>query len=188
MDDWIQETLQAKGVLKNKWNIADQKTPDKVEQMIYWIKEQDIVNDDIQIDSIQELKLFHKMLFSELYDWAGMYRKGNFGKNQKTFFPRERFDRAEIELNRQINHILASSYQSKIVLANDLARLLLDINEFHPFREGNGRTQRIFIRMLTKQKGYQLHLAKNSAMYEKYMAACVNDDLSQMSDLLVESI
>lgn len=188
MTDWIQETLQENGVLKNKWAISNKETLEKVEEEIYWIKAQDILEGNYKITSIEDLKLFHELLFSELYDWAGEYRPGNFGKNRKQFFPRKLFDRAEINLNQQIKHIITSSYKSKIAFANDLARLLLDINEFHPFREGNGRTQRLFIRILASQKGYELHISKNSAMYDRYMSACINDDMAEMTDILADSL
>ncbi|HHT48606.1 MAG TPA: hypothetical protein GXZ98_04860 [Firmicutes bacterium] len=39
------------------------------------------------------------------------------------------------------------------------ANLLADINELHPFREGNGRTQREFLRELALNAGYTLDLS-----------------------------
>lgn len=43
-------------------------------------------------------------------------------------------------------------------LAKNLAELMGDLNALHPFREGNGRTQRIFINQLAKNAGYKLDL------------------------------
>lgn len=188
MTDWIQETLQENGVLKNKWNISNKETLEKVEEEIYWIKAQDILENKYTITSIKELKLFHQFLFSKLYDWAGEYRSGNFEKEGKQFFPRERFEHAEINLDQQIEHILVSSYKLKLAFANDLARLLLDINEFHPFRERNDRTQRLFIRTLASQKGYELHISRNTAMYDRYMFSCIHDDINEMIGLIADSL
>jgi cell filamentation protein len=36
-------------------------------------------------------------------------------------------------------------------------RMLAELNKLHPFREGNGRTQRLFLDALTRQAGYELH-------------------------------
>ena len=35
-------------------------------------------------------------------------------------------------------------------------RFLSDLNAIHPFREGNGRTQRVFLQLLANQAGWQL--------------------------------
>ena len=44
-----------------------------------------------------------------------------------------------------------------IEFARKAARLLAEINALHPFREGNGRTQRLFVDALANQAGHQLH-------------------------------
>ena len=46
---------------------------------------------------------------------------------------------------------------SRVEFALRAARLLAEINKLHPFREGNGRTQRLFIDALARRPGYQLH-------------------------------
>lgn len=188
MENWLNKTLLPNGVLKNKWGITDHEELEKVEKKIYFIKVQDVHKQQLTIRSIEELKLIHHMLFSDLYDWAGKFREGDFSKDGHNFFPRNLFDRAERNLNSQISHVHQTEYPSDYLFASDLAQLLLDINDFHPFREGNGRTQRLFIRLLAMQKGYSLHFSKESKQYKQYMQACMEDNHSMMTDLIFNSM
>ena len=188
MKNWLNKTLLPNGVLKNKWGITDREELEKVERKISFIKTQDIREQQLSICSIEELKRIHQMLFSDLYDWAGKFREGDFSKDGHNFFPRNLFDPAERNLNSQILHINQTEYPSDYLFASDLAQLLLDINDFHPFREGNGRTQRLFISLLARQKGYSLHFSKDNEQYKQYMQACIEDNHSIMTDIILKSM
>lgn len=48
--------------------------------------------------------------------------------------------------------------QTKEAVIKQLAEILDNLNDFHPFREGNGRTQREVIRSLALAKSYQLQI------------------------------
>ena len=56
-------------------------------------------------------------------------------------------------------------------LAYLLSVILDSVNYLHPFREGNGRTQREFIRLLALEKGYLINLnpPDNPNIFERYM-------------------
>jgi cell filamentation protein len=73
-------------------------------------------------------------------------------------------------------------------LAECLAVLLDNINYLHPFREGNGRTQREFIRILALEKGYTLNLnpPDNLDVYERYMSGTVEGDVEKLTALIME--
>lgn len=60
----------------------------------------------------------------------------------------------------------------------------------HPFRKGNGRTQREFIRLLALEKGLILNLnpADNEDVYERYMKGTINSDLNILTSLIFELI
>jgi cell filamentation protein len=75
-------------------------------------------------------------------------------------------------------------------IANKLAEILDTVNYLHPFREGNGRTQREFLRLLALDKGLTLNLnpPDNKDVYERYMKGTINSDLSVLSDLIFELI
>ena len=76
------------------------------------------------------------------------------------------------------------------MLATKLAEILDNVNYLHPFREGNGRTQREFIRLLALEKGLILNLTPpdNKSVYERYMKGTIESDLKTLTDLFFELI
>ena len=68
--------------------------------------------------------------------------------------------------------------------------MLENINYLHPFREGNGRTQREFIRILALEKGLHLNLnpPDNKNVYERYMQGTINSDIEKLTELILELI
>jgi cell filamentation protein len=69
-----------------------------------------------------------------------------------------------------------------------LALILDNVNYLHPFREGNGRTQREFIRLLALEKGYALNLnpPENAGVYEQYMSGTIEGDVEKLQSLIFE--
>jgi cell filamentation protein len=60
----------------------------------------------------------------------------------------------------------------------------------HPFREGNGRAQREFIRTLAFQKGYFLNLnpPNNKFIYDRYMKGTIESDVPLLTALIFEEL
>jgi cell filamentation protein len=79
------------------------------------------------------------------------------------------------------------SQTDKPKLAEYLAVLLDNTNHLHPFREGNGRAQREFIRLLALEKGYTLNLnpSDNLEVYECYMSGTVAGDVGKLTGLIL---
>jgi cell filamentation protein len=71
-----------------------------------------------------------------------------------------------------------------------LAEILDNINYLHPFREGNGRAQREFLRLLALEKGLALHLnpPDNISVYERYMKGTIESDIKTLTELIYELI
>lgn len=65
-----------------------------------------------------------------------------------------------------------------------------NVNFLHPFRDGNGRTQREFLRLLALEKGIKLNLnpPDNKSVYEKYMKGPVDSDVETLIELILELI
>ena len=66
-----------------------------------------------------------------------------------------------------------------------MAKILDSLNFFHPFREGNGRTQREVIRVLAISKGYraQIRVSDDDIIYNTYMDGTVYGDLQKLENL-----
>ena len=71
-----------------------------------------------------------------------------------------------------------------------MAEILDNVNYLHPFREGNGRAQREFLRLLAAEKGLTLNLnpPDNECVYERYMKGTVESDMVTLSELIFELI
>jgi cell filamentation protein len=73
-------------------------------------------------------------------------------------------------------------------IAKKLSVILDNINFLHPFREGNGRSQREFIRTLAFQKGYFLNLnpPDNKNVYDRYMQGTIESNVQLLAELIHE--
>lgn len=141
MSNWIEETLYPNGVLINKLNIHDEEELSAMEFRESAVATIKILRRKPKITDISQLAKLHKLMFYKLYDWAGEYREGNFQKNGYEFLDFRRFDYAEMD----INDLLKSQRKKKELTSLDYAKLLDLINFMHPFREGNGRSTRLFL-------------------------------------------
>lgn len=141
MSDWISQTLYSNGTMKNKLHIHDQKELEKKEYLITSRNASLFLMKKPHIDDISDLQKIHKIMFGELYDWAGEYRPGNFQKNGFDFFDHTRFGFAE----RSINNLIKNNPRKSALAPMDYAKLIDEINFMHPFREGNGRSCKVFM-------------------------------------------
>ena len=71
-----------------------------------------------------------------------------------------------------------------------MAEILDNVNYLHPFREGNGRTQREFLRLLALEKGLILNInpPDNKSVYERYMKVTIESDVKTLTGLIFELI
>ena len=100
----------------------------------------------------------HKFLFEDIYPFAGEFRCENIAKDNFSF---AEFEYIEPELNKLLSKLKEENYLAeldKTSLAKRLAYYWAELNVLHPFREGNGRTTREFLRQLALKNGYNLDL------------------------------
>jgi cell filamentation protein len=130
----------------------------------------------------------HRYLFQDVYDWAGQKRTVEISKDGKQFFPLSRFNTAFSYIDGLIAEYRSINGNDREKIAQKLAEILDNVNYLHPFREGNGRTQREFVRTLALQKGYNLNLnpPDNADVYERYMSGTLDGDVDKLAGLLGE--
>lgn len=103
------------------------------------------------------LKSIHKYLFQDIYKWAGNIRTCNIAKKD-LFCLAMYIEPAAKDIFQNLKkekYFIDYEYEEKL---NKLVDLFADINALHPFREGNGRSQRFFIEALAKINGIYLDL------------------------------
>ena len=106
----------------------------------------------IDINGIDSLFKIHKYLFQDVYSWAGEKRKVEISKDGKQFFLTSHFDNAFKYIDNLLLDYNKISKTNKLRIAEKFAEILDTVNYLHPFREGNGRAQREFLRLLALKK------------------------------------
>ena len=148
-------------VLINKLNIKDGQKLSKYEAKITAVKSLALRQKGITGNfDAEHYKGIHKFLFEDIYPFAGILRDENISKGSFRFAS---FEYIEPELKRLMSKLKSENFLeglSKENLSKRLAYYLSELNVLHPFREGNGRTTREFIRQLALKNGYKLNLTK----------------------------
>ncbi len=178
------------GVLLNLANIEDEKILLAYESLKVSKRIEDLFENPIKIKDSNSLLFIHHYLFQDVYEWAGKVRTVNISKNGKPFFDGERFNFAFQYIDTLIAEYRAIRKTNKKELALKLAGILDNINYLHPFREGNGRAQREFLRLLALEKGLILNLnpPDNESVYNRYMQGAINSDVKTLAELNSELI
>ncbi|HEK9107186.1 TPA: Fic family protein [Streptococcus equi subsp. zooepidemicus] len=177
-------TYKNSSVLINKFNERNEVKARELEYRVVASQSLKLFLNPIAVYSVTDILKIHKFLFGNLYTWAGEYRRVNISKNGNAFMPIQSFDMAEKFLNK-----LLADFHNKANTKTDIITFLVDIldnlNYFHPFREGNGRTQREVIRSLALTKGYEceISIGSDDEIYHLYMDGTVYGDKSKLEDL-----
>jgi len=177
------------GVLFNLLGITDSKLLLVSEAFLTAKRLEELSLRPIPIKSAYSLLDIHKYIFQDVYMWAGETRKVNISKHGKQFITVASFNRAFFFIDGLISGFREFSDNIDDV-SEHIARILDAVNFMHPFREGNGRAQREFIRSLALEKGYTLNLnpPDDSAVYREYMRCCVEEDVSGLAVLIRSAI
>lgn len=145
-------------VLINKLGIKNQNHLDEIETMIVSVKSAEIelsFSSDADFD-FEFYKDLHRLLFEDIYEWAGTVRTINISKKQTSFCSTEQIQATGENI---FKYLQKANYFSDLPydeLIEELADLYNSINYLHPFREGNGRCQRLFFRLLSNKIGYSM--------------------------------
>jgi cell filamentation protein len=155
------EYIKGSTTLVNKLGITDTSTLISRETDITAITSLEIMLNPLVITpytfDFKHLKSIHKYLFGHIYTWAGMPRSYDFAKSGNIFTPANEFTKHEATVfapSIDLFHLSKTSTISKDHIVDAITKSLGLINMFHPFPDGNGRAQRIFIFSLSKELGY----------------------------------
>jgi cell filamentation protein len=178
------------GVLRNKERIDNAGILVQFESMKVGTRLKELRDHPIGIKDSSSLLDIHKYLFQDVYDWAGNTRTVEISKGGKQFFPTGYFPNAFLHIDNLIAEYRDIDKRDKPLLTRKLAEILDTVNFLHPFREGNGRTQREFVRLLALEKGFLLNLnpPDNVNVYQRYMAGTIDGDIDTLSSLILELI
>ena len=141
-------------ILENKLNITDQAELARAEEKISKARAKKMFEtgylDTLEPGTFETLKMIHKYLFEEIYEFAGQLRKVNIAKGNFRFAPLMYLETAL----QSIDKMPQSTF-------DEIVEKYVEMNVAHPFREGNGRSTRIWLDlMLKKEIGYVVDWSK----------------------------
>lgn len=178
------------GILRNIRNITDNEALRFAEAGATSKRIKELWERPVPVVSSDTLFYIHRYLFQDIYEWAGQRRKVEISKGGKQFFPLYRFHTAISYIDGLITEYKQLDRNDKQLLSRKLAEILDSVNYLHPFREGNGRTQREFLRLLALEKDWKLNLnpPDNVSVYERYMEGTISGDISLLESLIFECL
>lgn len=148
------------GILRNKLGITTQQDLDKAETAFVALATADLsfrpLREPKSGPDFSYLKLIHAKLFGDVYDWAGQTRDVDISKGSTRF---ANFRYIESEGNRLAREMAAKNWLRDLPhenFADEAAHYFGEINSLHPFREGNGRSLREYIRYIAERAGHKL--------------------------------
>ena len=132
-------------ILENKLNITDQAELARAEEKISKTRAKKMFEtgylDTLKPGTFETLKIIHKYLFEEIYEFAGQLRKVNIAKGNFRFTPLTYLE----EAIKNIEKMPQSTYE-------EIIEKYVEMNIAHPFREGNGRSTRIWLDLILKKE------------------------------------
>lgn len=171
--------LPGSSVLKNKAGITDQDLLDQYEADLTTIRLLELARNSIegQFD-LDHLSGIHRYLFQDIYEWAGKIRTVDIIRGESRFC---NVRHIHTYADTVFSSLKAENYLktlSKEQFAARAAHYLSEINAIHPFREGNGRVQRLFMSQLAGNAGFSLSYAAlgRDEMYSAMEAAFFGDE------------
>ncbi len=155
VDPYLYPSLR---VLRNLAGIADEAELEALERrMTTQRAAEGIPTGDFDL---AHLRAIHRQLFQDIYDWAGEVRTVEISKDGHQFQFRRFIETGMADVHRRL---IAADFLVEMNLgafAERAGEILGDINYVHPFREGNGRTQLQYVRLLADRAGHPLDLTR----------------------------
>jgi cell filamentation protein len=165
------------GDLKNLLGAKSSDELKNLEAQIVFANELELSSLNIpRTNNLTELLVIHKQLFKNVYSWAGEIRTVDIKKNESKaeyFLIVSKITDAATYVFKEFekdNYLIGLDIDSFI---KKLSYYYDQLNYIHPFREGNGRTQRVFWSRVAKDAGYEI--------LWNHVVGTENDDASRMA-------
>lgn len=150
-------------ILKNKLNIQKIRALDKAERYITKLRLMDLELKPIEgTFDFEHLKFIHKKIFSDLYDFAGEIRRVELSKGNSQFCYVQFIESQAHLIFKELKEENFYLNLPKEKLIEKMAHLIGNLIHLHPFREGNGRAIREFVRELCLINNYNIDYSKVS--------------------------
>lgn len=151
----------ASGILRNRLGLTTQQALDVSEADLVEARRAQMIARPVKVTGdLRQLQAIHRQLFQDVYDWAGQLRTVDIRKgtdpSAEFFMPVSRLESgagfafAELAGEHQLRGLDRGRFVARLAHHYD------QVNYLHPFREGNGRAQRIFWTQIAAGAGFDL--------------------------------
>lgn len=173
------------GVLRNRLGITDVKELAAVEAALSASRLVDLERRRLPgFYDLAHLQGFHRFILGDVYEWAGELRTVTIAKGEVFCLPQHLLSYGadvfgRLEAADRLRGLSRESFVAR------LAALLADINALHPFRDGNGRTQRAFVSQLAHDAGHHIEwIRMDPQLNIAASAASLRGDLEPLQAML----
>ncbi len=130
-------------VLKNRLDITDADELDLMERRLVRVRlEEGVPGGEFDL---AHLRAIHRHLFQDMYDWAGEIRTVEIAKGGHQFQFRQYIATGMRDVHRRLEERDFLRGLRRRDFAAAAGPIIGDVNYVHPFREGNGRTQLLYL-------------------------------------------
>jgi cell filamentation protein len=179
--------LPGRRTLRNRLGITDPERLDRAERRLAVERSrQGMPSGNLDLAHLQAI---HRHLFQDIYDWAGEIRTVEISKGAQQFQFRQYIHTGMADVHRRLVRSRFLAGLSRAEFARQAAVILGDVNFVHPFREGNGRAQLQYLKLLAEKAGHRLDLSRIDA--ERWVEASRVShaaDYDLMAQLIAASI
>lgn len=144
-------------VLRNRFNIRDESELDVVEREFVAQRMRERIPTG-KFD-LAHLKAIHRHLFQDVYEWAGEVRTVEISKGGSGFQLRRYVVQGMADVHHRLVERNFLKRLDASTFAQEAGQIIGDVNHAHPFREGNGRTQMIYLQQLATRAGHAIDLS-----------------------------
>ena len=178
-------------VLINKLGLTEQSALDEAEKVVVPLRSVEVEQEsyDGPLDFAFYMNL-HRRLFGDLYDWAGTIRTIDISKKGTSFYPASELAHLGSLIFERLTTENYFCELSRDDYVHEIAAFYHSLNMLHPFREGNGRVQRLFFTLLVRRAGYEINFSQcdtDALMVATIFAAQgIMDQLIQFFDCSIQ--
>lgn len=129
-------------------------------------------------------RAIHRHLFQDVYGWAGQLRRVRIAKGGSMFAYPEHLAAGLQRLFQGLRRRHGLCGLTRDGFAEQAAHVLAELNALHPFRDGNGRTQLIFMALVADQAGHPFDLTRLEP--ERFLHAMIASFRGDETPLAVE--
>ena len=163
--DWSNLLYPNSNVLINKAGLKDKDKLESFERMASTQRTSELKLNPIQGQyDLAHMQAIHARIFQDVYEWAGKVRTFDLQKGSTIFTFAENIPTKASDIQKTIKDEKFLRGTNKDEFTTKLSEIYKEVNILHPFREGNGRTTRVYIEQLADGAGYKLDYSKVGAV------------------------